>query len=127
VDIWTMLAGIPSINIVNRDNLVIAVSTRSRATTLAMQPTGRGSGGRGFTYDSTQSAALGTKPCYLLILVDGIVMNPNPDAEAYDLRQLPRPAEIHGVEVFAGAASIPPQYGGAGANKWCGMIAVWTR
>jgi hypothetical protein len=29
--------------------------------------------------------------------------------------------------VFAGPSSIPVQYNGAGTNKWCGLIAVWTR
>jgi hypothetical protein len=40
---------------------------------------------------------------------------------------LPKPEEIHGIEVFAGPASIPLQYSGIGKDKWCGLIAIWTR
>ena len=69
----------------------------------------------------------GGQPCYLLVMVDGLVKNGVPGRPAFDLNQLPRPDEIHGVEVFAGAAMIPLQYSGMGDGKWCGMIAVWTR
>ena len=34
-----------------------------------------------------------------------------PDA-AYDLKQLPPPDEIHGIEIFAGGASVPARYAG---------------
>ncbi len=62
-------------------------------------------------------------------MVDGVMQTPAgfDHNGPVDLRLLPRPEEIHGVEVFAGAAMIPPQYGGVGSGKWCGMIAVWTR
>jgi hypothetical protein len=65
--------------------------------------------------------------CYFVVMVDGQLMTPSGNNEAFDLRQLPRPDEIHGIEVFAGPSSIPVQYGGTGSGKWCGMIAVWTR
>ena len=70
---------------------------------------------------------LDTKPCYYLVMVDGVPQQPTPPQEYFDLRQLPHPDQIHGVEIFAGPASIPLQYGGTGSGKWCGLIAVWTR
>jgi hypothetical protein len=103
VDVWQMLTAVPSIRIVDSAG-VTAESTRSNKT----HP------------DGTVSK------CYLKVMVDGMTMNSGSD-EAFDLRLLPKPDEIHGVEVFAGAASIPLQYGGTGADKWCGLIAVWTR
>ena len=33
----------------------------------------------------------------------------------------------HGIEVFGGPSTIPLQYGGTGNNKWCGLIAIWTK
>jgi hypothetical protein len=102
---WQMLTGVPSIEVFDMDTVVIAASTRSRH----LKPD------------------LSFEPCYMLVLVDGIVMNRNPSSKALDLRDLPRPEEIHGIEVFAGPASIPAQYGGTGDGKWCGMIAIWTR
>lgn len=69
----------------------------------------------------------GSQPCFYMVMVDGVVKRPPAGQQSFDLRQLPRPEEIHGIEVFAGPASIPLQYGGVGDGKWCGLIAVWTR
>jgi hypothetical protein len=57
---------------------------------------------------------------------------PLPDSMP-DLSNLPRPVEVHGIEVFAGPATVPPQYssvnagsGDNGSNS-CGLIAIWTK
>jgi hypothetical protein len=60
-------------------------------------------------------------------MVNGIPQRPRPGASAFDLRDLPPPQDIYGVEVFAGGSSIPVQYSGAGDGKLCGLIAIWTR
>ena len=100
--LWQMLTGVPSILVVD-SNAVTVRSTRSDAITPDLKRI----------------------PCYLSIMVDGVIRNP--DGAPFDLRMLPAPDEVHGVEVFAGASSIPLQYGGTGNGKWCGMIAIWTR
>jgi Carboxypeptidase regulatory-like domain/TonB-dependent Receptor Plug Domain len=104
VDIWQMLRAVPSLLVIDTGGVSVQ-STRS----LRTLPDGS------------------TKPCYLAVMVDGLIMSPAGNSEAFDLRLLPRPDEIHGVEIFAGPASIPVQYSGVGSGKWCGMIAVWTR
>jgi hypothetical protein len=104
VDIWQMLTAIPSIRIVDSAG-VTAESTRS------------------WNVKPDMSVA----KCYFVVMVDGLIMNAAGGQNAFDLRSLPKPEEIHGVEVFAGPASIPVQYSGTGDSKWCGMIAVWTR
>jgi hypothetical protein len=103
VDVWQMLTAVPSIRIVDSAGVTVE-STRS----LNVNPD------------------MSVSKCYLTVMVDGLVMNAAPQ-QAFDLRLLPKPEEIHGVEVFAGPSSIPAQYNGAGNNKWCGLIAVWTR
>ena len=103
VDTWQMLTGIPSLRVVDSASVTVQ-STRSRD----VMPNGV------------------VKPCYILVVVDGIVKTGS-SGNAYDLRDLPRPEEVHAIEVFAGPSSIPVQYGGTGTDKWCGMIAVWTR
>jgi len=105
VDAWQMLTNVPSIRIVGRDNGVTAQSTRS----------------------GHLLPDLTMEPCFLIVMVDRLILNGTPGQKAFDLRLLPKPDEIHGIEVFAGAASIPAQYGGVGDGKWCGMIAIWTR
>ena len=59
--------------------------------------------------------------CYMNLMIDGVMF------AGSDVSKLPPPDQIHGLEVFAGPASLPPQYSGAGKGKWCGLIAVWTR
>ena len=114
VDLWQMLTGVPSIRIVDDDGGVLARSTRSP------RPLPNGE----------------LMPCYLAVMLNGMIMSPDPGKVAFDLRRLPPPDQVYGVELFAGAASIPVQYGGVGgaaaqgetsSGKWCGMIAVWTR
>jgi Carboxypeptidase regulatory-like domain/TonB-dependent Receptor Plug Domain len=100
---WHMLTNVPSLLIADNGNAVVARSTRSKMANFS------------------------GLPCPMLVAVDGVVLKPTPGATSFDLRQLPRPDEIHGIEVFAGAASIPLQYGGEGDGKWCGLIAIWTR
>jgi hypothetical protein len=103
VDAWQMLTAVSSIRVV--DSLSVTVeSTRSN--------------------NANPDGSL--SKCYLKVMVDGMVMNAF-SGQAFDLRLLPKPEEIHGIEVFAGPASIPLQYSGSGGNKWCGLIAVWTR
>jgi hypothetical protein len=102
--LWQMLTGVPSINVVDLDTTVIAISTRTMVTSF-QNPTS----------------------CPMAIMIDGIIKSHEPSQAGFDLRFLPAPEEIHGIEVFAGASSIPVQYGGTGDGKWCGMIAFWTR
>ena len=64
-----------------------------------------------------------SRPCFMRVGIDGVVW---PDSIP-NLANLPPPDAIRGIEVFAGPASIPLQYGGTGTDKWCGLIMVWTR
>jgi hypothetical protein len=98
-----MLTGLASVTVAVRDGKVVATSRRAMIS----------------RFDN--------EPCFLLVMVDGLMMNKVGTEAGFDLRQLPAPDEIHGIEVFAGPAAIPPQYGGAGTGKWCGLIAIWTR
>lgn len=67
------------------------------------------------------------KACPVQVFVDGNRLQPT-SGEAVDLSMLPPPQDIHGIEVYAGAARIPAEFAaGMGSNTWCGVIAVWTR
>jgi len=101
---WEMLMNVPSLRVIDQDTVVVAASTR-------------------VLVQSIQDQGL----CYAVVMIDGIIKNPDPSKAGYDLRDLPAPDEIHGIEVFAGAATIPLKYGGTGQGKWCAMIAIWTK
>jgi hypothetical protein len=101
VDAWQMLQHAPGINIRFSNGGAYAVTARAAQTNLRSDT-----------------------PCYLRVLIDGVMLpDPMPDLNTV----LPRPKDIHGIEVWAGPASIPAKYAGAGSEKWCGVVAVWTR
>lgn len=58
--------------------------------------------------------------CPMQVLLDGIIL-----PRYFNLDLLPPPKQISGIEVYAGAATIPPQFGGV--DRRCGVVAVWTR
>lgn len=62
----------------------------------------------------------GAGACAMQVLLDGIILPRN-----FNLDLLPPPKQIAGIEVYAGAATVPPQFGGP--DRRCGVIAVWTR
>ena len=103
VSLWQMLTGIASIKVVDTMSVTVE-SARSNLSRLGS-----------------------LVPCYLAVVVNGIPQRPKPGAGAFDLRDLPPPQDIYGIEVFAGGASIPVQYSGTGDGKACGLIAIWTR
>jgi hypothetical protein len=107
VDTWQMLSRVPSVRFIpsGKTGSLLAISSR------AMKIDG-----------STLQAV----PCFMSVMVDGLMMMGEIDGH-FDLAHLPPPEDIHGIEVFAGAASIPPKYNGAGNDKMCGLIAIWTR
>jgi len=79
------------------------------------------------------AAASTRSGCFLRLIVDGIERT-GPITAAANLADLPPPSEIHGIEVFAGPASVPPQYNSPGRTSptlggisTCGLVAVWTK
>ena len=127
VDTWQMLTRVPGLKLVphGKTGGLWVVSNR------AMKIDG---------------GTLQAVPCFMTVMIDGVVMggdsggggvtsitrqsgDPSLTAQGgqFDMGSLPPPDQIHGIEVFAGPASIPPQYNGAANNKMCGLIAIWTR
>jgi hypothetical protein len=58
--------------------------------------------------------------CPMQVYLDQVPL-PSP----FNLDLLPPPKQIAGIEVYAGAATIPPQF--SGMNRGCGVIMVWTK
>lgn len=127
VDTWQMLSRVPALKLISNgaNGSVWAVSTRA------------------MKLDGT---TLQSVPCFMSVMIDGVMMGgdhapitlskskapgaPTPPQQndgTFDMTNLPPPDQIHGIEVFAGPASIPPQYNGAANDKMCGLIAIWTR
>lgn len=58
--------------------------------------------------------------CPMQIVLDGIIL-----PSSFNLELLPPPKQLAGIEVYSGAATVPPQF--SGNDRRCGLIAVWTR
>jgi hypothetical protein len=92
--------------------------------TIDVAPTS-GGGGQDVYYPVSRRATGGMTPtgqatCFMTVIIDNVPM-PAP----FNLDLLPSPRDMAGIEVYAGAATIPLQY--AGFNRNCGLILVWTK
>ena len=45
----------------------------------------------------------------------------------FDLNLLPSSKDLAGIEVYAGAATAPPQFASNGLGASCGVVLIWTR
>jgi hypothetical protein len=107
VETYQMLRRVPSITFIPSGKTGSLLATSSRAMKL----------------DGTTLQAV---PCFMSVMIDGMIMGGDIDGH-FDVSHLPPPADIHGIEVFAGPSSIPAKYNGAANDKMCGLIAIWTR
>jgi carboxypeptidase family protein len=58
--------------------------------------------------------------CPMQVYLDQVPL-PSP----FNLDLLPTPKDIGGIEVYAGASTIPPQFNGF--DRGCGVILIWTK
>jgi len=74
-------------------------------------------------------AARGTVPrngstvtaCPMRIVIDGVMRPPLTNIDEMI------PSDVHGIEVYYGPASLPMQLATFRTDKWCGLVAIWTR
>jgi hypothetical protein len=59
--------------------------------------------------------------CKMRIAVDGFLMEPG-----FAMNSI-APADVHGIEIYAGPADVPPEYNAANTDSFCGLIIIWTR
>jgi len=67
-----------------------------------------------------EGANPGLGACPMAVFLDNVPL-PTP----FNLDLLPSPKDIGAIEVYAGAATTPPQF--SGFDRGCGVILVWTR
>lgn len=60
--------------------------------------------------------------CPPLVFIDGFPAS----AGEFDLDMI-EPRSVEGVEVYSGAASVPPEFSGPRDLDRCGVIAIWSR
>jgi len=67
-----------------------------------------------------------TGRCPYRVFMDGLLVVSDPFRGDQEwVRELVRPAEVEGIEVYTRPSQVPVQYGGAQGG--CGVILIWTR
>lgn len=87
------------------DSLGVLVPVSSRGLKIVHDPTG----------------GLATAQCVMRIAVNGFLREPD-----FAMNSIP-PTDIDGIEIYPGPADVPPEYNGANADSFCGLIIIWTR
>ena len=67
------------------------------------------------------SASAGLAPCIMPIAVDGHLKE-----KAFAIDEIPV-TDVHGIEVYPGAGSLPAEFGSMKPDGWCGLVVIWTR
>jgi hypothetical protein len=113
---------------IERQNPVSVTDLLRQSKTLKISPDGSNpvvaKSGRNLAYN-----------CYIQVYVDGIPLTqpgrigPNGTLPPVDLRNLPSPKELMGIEIYGGAATAPNwlPIGPQVAHSGCGVIMLWTR
>jgi len=109
---------------IDRRNLPVSADYLRLAPSVTLTPTHNASGISELVAISRREGGSlfgeGAGACAMQVLVDGVPM-----PRRFPLELLPTPKDIAGIEIYAGAASVPAQFDGA--DRRCGMIIVWTR
>lgn len=108
-----ILRRVTSITIADSMGVQMAVSRRSQKPTYKNT---RGPGGA-----INQVGVLDLANCPLQVAVDGQLKE-----WGFAVNSIP-PKEIHGIEIYPGAATIPAEYASMRRDAACGLIMIWTR
>ena len=101
VNAWQMLRNVSAVDLIEGPEGVVPISRRVQTMDLR-----------------------GNRPCYMRLAIDGVLL---PESPVNLSQRMPAVPDIHGIEVFAGPASIPSEYAGDQRDMVCGLIVVWTR
>jgi len=71
--------------------------------------------------DGGAFASAGLAACIMPIAVDGHLKE-----KSFAIDDIPV-TDVHGIEVYPGAGSIPAEFGSMKPDGWCGLIMIWTR
>jgi hypothetical protein len=61
------------------------------------------------------------RPCVLQVAVDGQLKERSFSVDEISV------TDVHGIEVYPGASSLPSEFGSMKQDGWCGLVMIWTR
>lgn len=110
--------------LIEQRNLPVAADYLRFAPGVSLAPSGQASGNPELVAISKREGGSifgdGAGACAMQVVIDGVPAPPR-----FPLELLPMPREIAGIEIYNGAATVPPQF--SGVDRRCGMILVWTK
>ncbi len=68
-----------------------------------------------------QTAAADLAPCIMQVAVDGQLKEWGFSVDEISV------TEVHGIEVYPGAGSMPAEFGSIKRDGWCGLVMIWTK
>ena len=104
ISLSQMLKSLPGVQVIDDFGAKLAIATRG------MVP--------GHTTPGEGAALVA---CPMRISVDGMMRPPGTSLDETV------PNDVHGIEVYYGPARLPLQLATFRADKWCGLVAIWTR
>ena len=111
-----LLRGLAGVRLVDSAGMVMAVTQRS----LRLTPSGAAPSEQ--TLDSDAARAQSTsESCPMRVAIDGRLMLAGFSVNDVQAR------EIYGIEVYAGAATMPAEFAGLSNQVSCGLIMIWTK
>ena len=99
ITVSQMLRAIPGVQVVDDFGVKIAIAARGTVP------------GRGATVVA----------CPMRISIDGMMRPPGTSLDETV------PGDVYGIEVYYGPARLPMQLATFREDKWCGLVAIWTR
>ena len=74
--------------------------------------------------DAVRSSRTGNRPCPLLFFVNGSPFPMQPDVT---INNYVAASDVAAMEVYSGAAEVPPQFNSGLSTARCGVVVIWTR
>ncbi len=68
-----------------------------------------------------QTNAADLAPCIMQVALDGVLKEWGFSVDDISV------TDVHGIEVYPGAASLPAEFGSIRRDGWCGLVMIWTR
>ncbi|HVE33885.1 MAG TPA: carboxypeptidase regulatory-like domain-containing protein [Gemmatimonadaceae bacterium] len=105
---------------INKANTVFTTELMRKFTSVNVSPSHTSVITEYFALSAREGGNPSMGACPMQVYLDQVPL-PTP----FNLDLLPTPKDLAGIEVYAGASTIPAQF--AGYNRGCGVILVWTK
>ncbi len=105
---------------IEKANTVFSTELMRKFMSVNVSPTNSGPITEYYALSNREGGNPSVGACPMQVFLDQVPL-PTP----FNLDLLPSPKDLAGIEVYAGASTIPMQF--AGPNRGCGVILVWTK